>query len=265
VRSRRDRRSRSIIAAGLLAALPACGTLYNFQMNAREGGPFPYGGVGADFSMLGNAASDAFGTREGHGRGDLPFFFLFALLFPIELPLSFVFDTLTLPYTIPVYATNPPLRAPVPVDFRSVAVVEREDVLTIEVSAVSPVSSEVIEYGSGEIARGPSRVVYLKPGSSDSPSSPKMCLVLTHTDLPQRRSEDAIEIVPSLGAAVVETGPLGAIDASNVHPLSADEWREAPILVLHRETACVDVYLPDPIREEMSLEKDLKIRFLLTR
>lgn len=86
-------RACAIAVLGLmLACLGGCGTFFNFAdfHGAREefGNERIYGGVAIDFLAI--SEIDGFWQAIG-----------VFLVMPIELPLSFVMDTLTLPITIP--------------------------------------------------------------------------------------------------------------------------------------------------------------------
>ena len=79
-------------AAGCFVALTAfglsgCGTLYNSATNAEQ----PYGGVIVDAGFAGQVVNNACKDKEPLG--------LLCAAFPLaDMPLSFVADTLMLPY-----------------------------------------------------------------------------------------------------------------------------------------------------------------------
>jgi uncharacterized protein YceK len=83
-----------------VAALAGCGTCINLGGEPLTGGGTRevYGGVAWDASVVSNTLQD----------GGLPYILVGAYLLAVDLPLSAVADTLTLPLTIPALKTHFP-------------------------------------------------------------------------------------------------------------------------------------------------------------
>jgi uncharacterized protein YceK len=92
------------LVTGIAALVSGCGTLCNTSgvWSVAEGGMRPYGGVLTDLDFARDIALDTvFAKTAGDylsGGGRL-------VLLLVDLPLSFVGDTLTLPVTVPYYVS----------------------------------------------------------------------------------------------------------------------------------------------------------------
>jgi uncharacterized protein YceK len=106
---------RAICVAMLLAGLPiaGCGTVANLATPGPEGGgKTPFGGVRQDVTCMKNAANgeSALGIREPGSRQHTQ---VAPLLFAAaDLPLSFIGDVVTWPYTASYTWINQPVPVP---------------------------------------------------------------------------------------------------------------------------------------------------------
>ena len=82
---------RVVALAATIIAMTGCGTVANtIWLSPEEGGQRVYGGVRADWESLQDAASTPAGNRQSG-----------ILKSALDLPLSTIGDTVTLPFTIP--------------------------------------------------------------------------------------------------------------------------------------------------------------------
>jgi uncharacterized protein YceK len=97
---------RVVCACTTVVLLGGCGTVANLELPTQAGGRQPYGGVRQDLALVservGDAGSaDSAGARIGGGVEAL-------LVTAVDLPLSVVGDTVTLPITVPAYFLQAP-------------------------------------------------------------------------------------------------------------------------------------------------------------
>jgi hypothetical protein len=120
---------RTTCVALLLSSLPiaGCGTAANLvRQRPGSGGVSPFGGVKEDMACFENAANGELGYRN-RPRSDAEQYPRVALMLfcAADMPLSFLGDVVTLPYTVgysfinrpmpnpPVTFTNPPVSQPI--------------------------------------------------------------------------------------------------------------------------------------------------------
>jgi uncharacterized protein YceK len=105
------------LAAGVVCALGGCGTLVNL---ANEGDPAPemkdlptglYGGVRAD-AQLGKSYFRETFSGKYPGWASIYGFSVGSYLLGVDMPLSMVGDTVTLPWSVVVELTAPPPSKP---------------------------------------------------------------------------------------------------------------------------------------------------------
>ncbi len=100
---------RAIRVALLLSSLPmaGCGTVANLARPGPAGGKIPFGGVRHDVSSINQTANRESGcTPEQYRRVALRVFCA------ADLPLSFIGDVVTWPYTVTYSYINQPIPTP---------------------------------------------------------------------------------------------------------------------------------------------------------
>jgi len=106
---------RTICVALLLSTLPSagCGTVVNLaRSRSEEGGRSPFGGVRQDVSGIRKAANGEIGFRA-HPKLDSEHPQVAPMLFcAADLPLSFIGDIVTWPYTAAYSFINQPIPTP---------------------------------------------------------------------------------------------------------------------------------------------------------
>lgn len=106
---------RAICVALLLSSLPiaGCGTVANLARQGPEGGMTPFGGVAHDVRCVQEAKRGEcdLGFHPQPGPGQYPQVALM-LLCAADLPLSFIGDVVTWPYTATYSYINQPIPTP---------------------------------------------------------------------------------------------------------------------------------------------------------